>query len=171
MCDLLGPDLDAAVARALRIEGLVSRPNGQPAWEFEWEPEGLAHERDMNAWKMWRHYSPSTNSHLAMALLIQFGMHLRPALHTTNPPWRATIGLSGGFGQGATPEIAICRAVLMRAELVRECAWSRAEQARRNRTPWTDFANDEERAAYALAMDQQLRIVQSLNPGVYGGQA
>lgn len=66
-----------------------------------------------------------------------------------------------------TPEVAICRCIVVRGEAIRAQAWDRAERARRLRQPWTEFANDMERAAYVKALNQQHDIVQQQNPDLY----
>lgn len=197
MCELLGAALDAAVARVLSIPGLVIRPNGQPAYEFEWDPEARCNEDDMKLFKMWRWYTPSTDGHLAMALQTEHNVCVVPVNYAApGGEWRAGFYLSyddiDGWeaeheARGPTPAIAICRALVRRAdetaqwaaaaaaqqaqddaetarrEAIRGVAWDRATQARQTRKPWTEFASDEEQRAYALCMDQQLAFIRGLN--------
>jgi len=75
--------------------------------------------------------------------------------------------------RGETPEIAICRAIVLRGEAqrqredLRSTAWHRAEVARMTRTPHTEFDSETERVAYNKALDEQLDFIKSRNPDAY----
>ena len=159
MCELLGAALDAAVARVLDVQGLVTRPNGQPAYEIEWDPEARCNEDDMGAWKMWRWFTPSTDGQLAMALQTQHDIAVYPdadAAAAGTEKWVAGFdlrfegddGYSSDAGtywpgdraltvdhaaRGTTPAIAICRALVARHEAQAAAAVKEAaDQAARN---------------------------------------
>jgi hypothetical protein len=56
--ELTGAELDAAVAKAEGVTGLIEK-DGRMCHEQEWDPEGMAWRDDMRAWKMWIDYAPS----------------------------------------------------------------------------------------------------------------
>lgn len=186
MNTLTGVDLDAAVASVL----------------------GEDHHVIQRCARMGLAFDPSHKMALAMELLIEHKIaiyHDDLAERTKCEPWVAGFDLrveyagcgddTGLYGdhlevdhgaRGDTPQVAICRAIVQRAEdQVREAAeaveraarqakaqhetevWylahSRAEHTRRTRVPWTDFANDEERDAYREALDSQLSHIRQVN--------
>lgn len=140
-------------------------------------------------------FNPSHKMALAMELLIEQKITLLYSPHWDEknneiPHWAA------GWhhydcddfemeseGTGATPQEAICRAIVQRAEdqareaflkeksdaarahlvALTDTAWERANHTRRTRTPWTEFANDEERDAYSVALERQLAGVRRSN--------
>lgn len=147
--------------------------------------------------RMGRTFNPSHKMALAMELLIEHKLaiyHDDLAERTKLDPWVAGFDLRveyAGCGddtgaRGDTPQVAICRAIVQRAEdqvraateqaerAARQAkaqhetevwclAHSRAEHTRRTRVPWTDFANDEERDAYREALDSQLSHIRQVN--------
>lgn len=201
MNTLTGVELDAAVASVL----------------------GKDHHLIQRCARMGLAFDPSHKMALAMELLIDLEMAVyrdpdaEPAL---TEPWLAGFNLRGEYdrdyyesmgpepaylvldhgARGDTPQVAICRAIVQRAEdqvredqvceaveraeraqqaiaradeydrqvAIRAVAWDRANHARATRTAWTDFANDEERAAYALALDQQLENIRVRNRSTTG---
>ena len=179
MCELLGAALDAAVARVLSIPGLVIRPNGQPAYEFEWDPEAHCNEDDMGAWKMWRWFTPSTDGGLAMALQAEHNVCVVPVNYATpGGEWRAGFYLSyddlDGWeaeheARGPTPAIAICRALVRRADETAQWAAAAVENARlrvifdrahnrvwtllTERQPTLVFESDEDQEAYSALVE------------------
>lgn len=140
-----------------------------------------------------RAFNPSHSRALAMQLLIDQKITLLYSPHWDEknneiPHWAAGWHYYDcddfemeSEGTGATPQEAICRAILQRAEnQAREAerqaaeqaenerlgalcavAWDRANHTRATRTPWTEFANEEEQAAYRLALDQQLENIRA----------
>ena len=205
MCNLLGPQLDGAVAHALSIQGIVLRPNGQPAFERHFDPDVHHHEAPYEGGfsKMYIHYNPSVDGQIAMSLQAEYNIAVYPdpdAAAVGTERWVAgfnwtieqdeneytffaPISCMDHAARGTTPQIAICRAIVTAAKSprspiyearmvrIRGIAHERAEHARRTRTPWTEFANDEERAAYAKAMDDARSFIVSRNPEVYGSKA
>ncbi len=141
-----------------------------------------------------RAFNPSHSRALAMQLLIDQkvsvldGTHYDPTKQVEVTCWSAGWPrfeyddfVMDHEGTGDTPQVAICRTIVQRAEdqareaerlaaeqaerdrreAIRAVAWDRDNQARATRTAWTAFANDEERAAYALALDQQLANIRA----------
>ena len=188
MCELLGAALDAAVARVLSIPHKVElRPTNPPQIACVWLlKEGKPDYRPGP-------YQPSVEARIAMALQTEHDISVVPTYGSpAGKEWSAGFCISfddlDGItleheGQGPTPAIAICRAIVRRAEdagreaevlafdqaetarreTIRGVAWDRATQARQTRKPWTEFASDEEQRAYALCMDQQLAFIRDLN--------
>ncbi len=142
MCELLGAALDAAVARVLDLKDIVYRPNGQPAYELPFDPEGPAHEYPHGRKVMYLYFMPSQDGHAAMGLLAAHDMAVYPdklSDQVGTEKWIAGFNLSvtdkeyrygstetgpwteaGGSldldhaGRGDTPAIAICRALVAR---------------------------------------------------------
>lgn len=192
MCELIGAALDAAVARALDVQGLVYRPNGQPAFELLFDPEGPADEApyDKGYSVMFVWYKPSVDRQRAMGLQEQYDIAVYPDPELAPEKWiagfniciddgvvsddtqyGATIELNDA-ARGPTPAIAICRALVkhlepVRLNRVRQTAFDRANHSRQTRTPWLEFEDDEARKAYDVAMADQMRLVHVMN----GGQA
>lgn len=180
MNEITGAALDAAVAAALAVPDLVTRPSGQPAYESTFDPEVPAHEYDLKAYKMYRWFNPSHDGDLAMKLLIEHGISLicedTPNLDVKwlacwsphSGEWGDTDGKYAAWGP--TPQVAICRALVRRAKVqayearrdahnaywaeVLEVANRRAFDAAVARKPHTVFANDDEKVAYIWCMDR-----------------
>lgn len=137
MCELLGAALDAAVARALGLSHIVEhRPTNPPTPCAVWLVR-----KDQPDW-VTGHYDPSRGSDIAMGLLQAHDMAVYPdpLAHSvgvekwvagfnieakiTDPPVTTEAGtyLDGEAGinldhaaRGATPQIAICRAIVNRS--------------------------------------------------------
>lgn len=191
MNTLTGVELDAAVASVLGIAHLSESFMTNP-------PKPVAVWRLLDSGKANYEagpFNPSVDANLAMQLLIDQKITL---LYSPNwdeknneiPNWAAGWHYYDcddfemeSEGTGATPQEAICRAIVRRAEdqareaerqaaeqaenerreAVRAVAWDRANHTRATRTPWAEFANEEEQAAYRWALDQQLEFIRKMN--------
>jgi hypothetical protein len=143
MDKLQGAALDAAVARALgHAEGAITYSMPSFATQLQREHGIAVYPNEKGDWVA--------------------GFDLR---------WHPENGIElDHAARGDTPEEAICRCVVVRAEAIRAQAWERAEETRRTRKARTSgFANETERAAYIKALDDQRELVKQQNPKLYPG--
>lgn len=186
MCELLGAALDAAVARVLGRECKLLQAgdtiNGVRMSEarcFTNTHEG----QDAKPW--WQPFIPSVNKSLAMALQFEHDVVTFPSFYGKPEKWEAGFDISyddpegitlDHHAYGATPAIAICRALVVRheareaerqaaaldaanmAEVVRlrpifDRAFLRAWEMIYRRNPTTVFETDEDRQAYEALLE------------------
>lgn len=166
MDELLGAALDAAVARALgHAEGAITY--SMPSFALQ-----LQRDHDIAVYPDEYASSPETKWVAGFDVRAKFISPPEMIDPGVFLPGKASIELDHE-ARGETPEIAICRAIVLRGEAQRQredlraTAWHRAEVARMTRTPHTEFDSEAERVAYNKALDEQLDFIKSRNPDLY----
>lgn len=110
--EMTGAALDWAVAQAEKVDGLVIR-KGRPAFERDFDPDCWADEADIEAFKCWRFYTPSTDWGQGGPLIEKYKLDIGAPMENQNGPWSAATEWAHPLGyKGDTPLIAACRAIV-----------------------------------------------------------
>lgn len=110
--DLSGAALDWAVAKAEKVEGLVTH-KGRPAFEKEFDPDCWADDSCLKAFKCWQYYAPSAEWSQGGPLIEKYKIDIGAPLENKNGPWNAATEWGHPMGyKGDTPLIAACRAIV-----------------------------------------------------------
>ena len=108
--DLSGAALDWAVAKAEKVEGLVTH-RGRPAFEKDFDPDCWADDSCLKAFKCWRFYAPSTDWSQGGPLIEKHRVAVRP---NDSGRWMAYAPgrWLNGLQHDDAPLIAACRAIV-----------------------------------------------------------
>ena len=113
--DLTGAPLDWAVAQVEKVDGLVTH-KGRPAFERDFDPDCWADETDLEAFKCWQFYTPSTDWGRGGPLILGRGVSLRciaPLNAWEADCWDDSVVPSRYCqNEAETPLIAACRAIV-----------------------------------------------------------
>ena len=115
--DLSGAALDWAVAKAEKVEGLVTH-KGRPAFEKEFDPDCWADDSCLKAFKCWQCYAPSAEWRQGGPLIEKYGISLdciSPVNAWESFVWGGPAACDGFSAEGETPLIAACRAIVSSA--------------------------------------------------------
>lgn len=112
---LTGAELDWVVAQVEKIDGLVIH-KGRPAFERNFDPDCWADETDIEAFKCWQFYTPSTDWGQGGPMILSRGVSLRciaPLNAWEADCWDDSVVPSRYCqSEAETPLIASCRAIV-----------------------------------------------------------
>ncbi|ANF87163.1 hypothetical protein A7J50_3790 [Pseudomonas antarctica] len=110
--DLTGAALDWSVAKAEKVEGLVTH-KGHPSFEKEFDPDCWADHSCLKEFKCWQYYAPSAEWSQGGPLIEKYKLDIGAPLENKNGPWNAATEWAHPMGyKGETPLIAACRAIV-----------------------------------------------------------